>query len=195
MKTKIAKYYFSIAKDRIQTMNDLKLRQSPVNITKISPESNTSVINYKLFNKHMEMKMILTRKRWSFLNINNNILRDFGWLNHKIKHNELIKLTRKYSKVFDCIDITQNSDGTQHVDNYTFNLYELEHYKIMPELVNRYWLTNCFQLTIGWYIHDIDLYNDFMQYWYPSKVKDLKIIHYEYMGDWTKIWRDPCFRK
>ena len=62
VKIVIAKYYFSIVKDRIQTMDDLKLTQSPVAITKISPECNESMTSHGSFIRYMKMKHILMNK-------------------------------------------------------------------------------------------------------------------------------------
>ena len=62
VKVVIAKYYLSIVKDRIHTMDDLKLTQSPVAITKISPECNESMTSYGPFIRYMKLTHILMNK-------------------------------------------------------------------------------------------------------------------------------------
>ena len=67
---------------------------------------------------------------------------------------------------------------------YDFNLYESIHYEAIAELAaQKLWLSNCDQLTLGCYIHDRELYDNFMEHLFPNKVKYLKIIYHKGMGE------------
>ena len=123
------------------------------------------------------------------------IMDNFGTLDYsKITPDQLVQLKRKYPDNFDYLEQNENSDRKTIIDFYSFNLYEKSHYKVMNVLSNKWWLDWCTQLVLGCYIHDQELYDNFMKHWFPNKVKDLKIIHYQYMGQSTKIWYDDLFR-
>ena len=115
-------------------------------------------------------------------------------MNHrKLEFNKLKRLKQKYPESFDYLEKSYNLDGNKARLCYSLNLYEQEHYGLIAELVNRYWLGRCTQLTLGCCVHDELLFTHFMQYWFPSQVKDLKIVYYQYMGEWSKIWNNVHF--
>ena len=128
---------------------------------------------------------------------NKKCLDNFGtWDHRKITPERLSDLSSKYPDSFDYLIPANDSNGQVTIEYFSFNLYDLSHYDCISELVyNNYWLEKCTQLTLGCYIHDKELFDDFMQYWFPSKVRDLKIVHFEFMGQWAKIWNHELFKK
>ena len=52
----IGKYYFCIVRDKVKAIDSLKLKQTFISITKISPECKKSVFDYKPFKKYIKMK-------------------------------------------------------------------------------------------------------------------------------------------
>ena len=124
------------------------------------------------------------------------ILEDFSSLNYKkINFQNLHSLIDQYPSNFDCIEKIESSQGETKISNYSLNLYESQHYEIIHSLVDKWWLDDITQITIGCYIHDNQLYNQFLKYCFPNKVKDLKIIHYKHMGRCSKIWNNMNFQK
>ena len=105
----------------------------------------------------------------------------------------MVLLKQKFPYNFDYIIQNQDVEDEQKICYYSFNLYDAEHYKIIPELTNKWYFDRCTQLTLGCYIHDEQLYENFMLNLFPSKVKDLKITHYDVMEQYDKIWYDEIF--
>ena len=118
-----------------------------------------------------------------------------GCLNYKkITAEDMKDLKDNYPQNFDYLILTKNLDSTLVLLYYNFNLYEAEHFACIYELMaKRLWLDNCLQLTLGCYIHNEELFSEFIEFCFPRKVKDLKIVYYKRMGQCTKIWYDPLF--
>lgn len=65
---------------------------------------------------------------------------------------ELVSLQIEFPENFDYVGSVDNLNGEMTIQSYNFNLYELIHYKILPQLVETRSLDKCTQVTLGCYL-------------------------------------------
>ena len=207
----LAKDYFRIAKYQVTQLvkNKAKTVSKSQEVSKANKDnySKKSIKVDKLqqslgYNKRKFISQFQSfqeyENSWQLLIQKRNTLSEMqssGCLNYKkITAEDMKDLKDNYPQNFDYLILTKNLDSTLVLLYYNFNLYEAEHFACIYELMaKRLWLDNCLQLTLGCYIHNEELFSEFIEFCFPRKVKDLKIVYYKRMGQCTKIWYDPLF--
>ena len=95
----------------------------------------------------------------------------------------MVEQKSRYQLNFDYLETYQDPVEDLTFEYCSFNLYENNHYEIIHEMIDKWWLGNCTQLNVGTHIHDQELYQEFMDNIFPTKVEALKILHDEHLGE------------
>ena len=178
---KIAKHKFKILKDQFKKQSGLNIRKTHTTVVSLGSTQTKSMQKFELYKKYMKKARLLNKK----LKICSELKSDMHLNYRKITPAELVLLRDQYNSNIDILfDYYSKIDKEHVIVYYDFNLYESIHYEAITELTaQKLWLSNCDQLTLGCYIHDREQYDNFMEHLFPNKVKYLKIIYHEGMGE------------